>query len=214
MMRRWILVSSAVVIATAVTAGACKKSPPAQTPGTTATSDPRPEAVKSPPPAPAPGRTPDVIFVPTRPSVVNAMLKLANVTKNDIVYDLGCGDGAFIVAAGKLGARAVGVDIDPQRVKEATANVQKNGLTDRVTVIHGDIFDPNLKISDATVVTLYLLPSLNGKLAPRLKAELKPGTRIVSNSFDMSQAVPPWEPEKKEEVDGYTPIYLWTIPKR
>jgi tRNA A58 N-methylase Trm61 len=172
-----------------------------------------PPAVQTPPPPP-PNRTPDVIFVPTRATVVAAMLKLANVTKNDVVYDLGCGDGAFIVAAGKLGARAVGVDIDPQRVKEARANVAAAGVGDRVTVIHGDIFDPKLNISEATVVTLYLLPALNGKLAPRLKSELKPGTRIVSHSFDMMQAEPPWPHEKTEVVDGYTNIYFWTIPKR
>jgi tRNA G37 N-methylase Trm5 len=158
-------------------------------------------------------RAPDVIFVPTRPPVVNAMLKLANVTKDDIVYDLGCGDGQIIVAAGKLGARAVGIDIDPQRVKEATENIKKNGVESRVKVMLGDIFDPNIKISDATVVTLYLLPSLNGKIAPRLKQELRPGTRIVSHAFDMMQADPPWPAEKTEEVDG-TNIYFWTIPKR
>jgi precorrin-6B methylase 2 len=209
-MRRAIW-SSILVLAVLGPTVACGDKQQAQAPQT---GDARPEAVRTPPPPPAPGRTPDVIFVPTRPSVVNAMLRLANVTKNDIVYDLGCGDGAFIVAAGKIGARAVGVDIDPQRVKEANANVQAAGVGDRVTVIHGDIFDPALKISDATVVTLYLLPSLNGKLAPRLKAELRPGTRIVSNSFDMSQADPPWTPEKTEQVDGYTNIYLWTIPRR
>jgi precorrin-6B methylase 2 len=191
---------------------ACGEKQGAQSPG--AGGNQRPVAAQNPPPPPAPGRTPDVIFVPTRPAVVNAMLRLANVTKNDIVYDLGCGDGAFIVAAGRLGARAVGVDIDPQRVKEARANVEAAGLADRVTVIHGDIFDPKLNISDATVVTLYLLPTLNGKLAPRLKAELRPGTRIVSNSFDMSHAQPPWPPEKQEVVDGYTNIYFWTIPPR
>jgi tRNA G37 N-methylase Trm5 len=158
-------------------------------------------------------RSPDVIFVPTRAPVVNAMLKLANVTKDDVVYDLGCGDGQIVVAAAKLGARAVGVDIDPQRVKEANENVKKNGVESRVKIILGDIFDPNLKISDATVVTLYLLPSLNAKLAPRLKKELRPGTRIVSHAFDMMQAEPPWPAEKTEEVDG-THVYFWTIPKR
>jgi ribosomal protein L11 methylase PrmA len=153
-------------------------------------------------------------YVPTPQDVAERMLELAGVTKNDVVYDLGCGDGAFIIAAGKLGARAVGVDIDPQRVEEARTNVKAAGLTDRVTVIHGDIFDPNLKISEATVVTLYLLGQLNGKLAPRLKAELRPGTRVVSNTFDMLQATPPWPHDATEMVDGYTPIYLWRIPKR
>ena len=161
-----------------------------------------------------PLRERDVVFVPTRQAVAEAMMKMAGVTKNDVVYDLGCGEGAFILAAGKIGARAVGVDIDPDRVAKAKENVQKAGLTDRVTVIHGDIFDPNLKISDATVVTLYLLGPLNAKLAPRLKAELRPGTRVVSNTFDMMQASPPWPHDATEMVDGYTPIYLWRIPKR
>jgi precorrin-6B methylase 2 len=172
------------------------------------------QAGQQQPPPPPPSRTPDVIFVATRPAVVDAMMKLAGVTKNDVVYDLGCGEGAFIIAAGKLGARAVGVDIDPERVATSRENVKAAGLTDRVTVIHGDIFDPNLKISDATVVTLYLLGPLNARLAPRLKAELRPGTRVVSNTFDMMQATPPWPHDATEMVDGYTPIYLWRIPKR
>ena len=159
-------------------------------------------------------RTPDVIFVPTREPVRRAMLKLANVTKDDLVIDLGCGAGDIVVTAAKeFGARAIGVDIDPVRVKEANENVTKNNVQDRVKIIQGDIFDPNLKIGDATVVTLYLLPSLNAKLAPRLKKELKPGTRIVSHAFDMMQAEPPWPAEKTQEVDGAN-IYLWTIPKR
>ena len=107
------------------------------------------------------------------------MVKLAGVTKNDVVYDLGCGDGALLIAAARLGARVVGVDIDPQRIKEATENVRKAGVQDRVTLIRGDILDPAIKISEASVVTLYLLPSLNQKLLPRLKAELKPGTGVT-----------------------------------
>jgi len=163
---------------------------------------------------PPPTRAPDVIYVPTRPSVAAAMMKLASVTKDDVVYDLGCGEGTLIIAAGKLGARAVGVDIDPERVNKARGNVDAAGLGDRVKVIHGDIFDPSLKISEATVVTLYLLGPLNAKLAPRLKAELRPGTRVVSNTFDMMQATPPWPHDATEMVDGYTPIYLWRIPPR
>ena len=159
-------------------------------------------------------RTPDVIFVPTREPVRRAMLKLAGVTKDDLVIDLGCGAGDIVVTAAKeFGARAIGVDIDPVRVKEANDNVTKNGVGDRVKIIQGDIFDSSVKIGDATVVTLYLLPSLNAKLAPRLKKELKPGTRIVSHAFDMMQAEPPWPAEKTQEVDGAN-IYLWTIPKR
>ncbi len=152
-------------------------------------------------------RTPDVIFVPTQDAVVAAMLKLANVTKNDVVYDLGCGDGKIVIAAGKIGARGVGIDIDPERIKEATANVKTAGVGDRVRILHADIFDPATKISEATVVTLYLLQTLNEKLRPRLQAELKPGTRVVSNTFSMGDA---WPPEKTEQVNGYN-IYFWTI---
>jgi SAM-dependent methyltransferase len=154
-------------------------------------------------------RTPDVIWVPTRDEVVEAMLKMANVRKGDVVYDLGCGDGKIVIAAAKLGARGVGVDIDPKRVEEANAGVKAAGVGDRVRIIHGDIFDPAINISEASVVTLYLLPSLNLKLLPRLKSELKPGTRIVSNSFDMGD----WKAEKTETVGSYT-IYFWTIPAR
>jgi len=154
-----------------------------------------------------PLRERDVIFVPTREPVANAMVKLANITKNDVVYDLGCGDGALVIAAAKTGARVVGVDIDPERIKEATEKVRAAGVQSRVTLIRGDIFDPALKISDASVVTLYLLQSLNEKLMPRLKKELKPGSRVVSHAFSMGDT---WPAEKTEEVDGTT-IYFWTI---
>ena len=153
-------------------------------------------------------RRPDVIYVPTPEAVVEAMLQVANVTKNDIVYDLGCGDGRIpVTAAKKYGARGVGVDIDPQRIKEATENVAKNGVGDRVKIVQGDLFEQDL--SPATVVTLYLLPSLNVKLMPKLMKELKPGTRIVSHAFDMGD----WKPEKELDVDGRK-VYFWTIPKR
>ena len=159
---------------------------------------------------PPPVRTPDIFWVPTPDAVVTGMLKLANVTKNDVVYDLGCGDGKIVIAAAReFGARGVGIDIDPQRIKESNDNAKKAGVSDRVQFILGDIFDPNVKISDATVVTLYLLPSLNEKLAPRLRAELQPGTRIVSHSFEMGT----WKPDKSQEVDS-KPIHLWFVPKR
>jgi ribosomal protein L11 methylase PrmA len=155
----------------------------------------------------APTRRPDVIYVPTPEEVVEAMLQVANVTKNDVVYDLGCGDGRIpVTAAKKYGARGVCVDIDPQRIKEATDNVAKNGVGDRVRIVQGDLFEQNL--SEATVVTLYLLPSLNVKLMPKLKKELKPGTRIVSHAFDMGD----WKPEKELDVNGRK-VYYWTIPK-
>lgn len=156
-------------------------------------------------------RQPDVIFVPTQDTVAQGMLALAGVTKDDVVYDLGSGDGKIVItAAQKFGAKGVGIDINPQRIQEANANAKTAGVTDRVTFILGDIFDPSVKISDATVVTLYLLPTLNEKLIPRLKGELKPGTRVVSNSFGMG---PSWPAEKTQQVGTYT-IYLWTIPKQ
>ena len=121
-----------------------------------------------------PARRPDVIYVPTPEAVVEAMLQVANVSKNDIVYDLGCGDGRIpVTAAKKYGARGVGIDIDPQRIKEANENVAKNNVGDRVKIVQGDLFEQDL--SQATVVTLYLLPSLNVKLLPKLMKELKPG---------------------------------------
>jgi SAM-dependent methyltransferase len=194
-----LLVAGALIVG-----GACGRQDPA-TPA--ATPPPPPAAPAATPPPPAPTRTPDVIFVPTQDAVVEGMLKMANVTAKDVVYDLGCGNGKIVIAAAKRGARGVGVDIDPQRIQEANANAKSAGVTDRVRFIHGDIFDPALKISEASVVTLYLLPSLNVKLMPRLKGELRKGTRIVSNSFDMGAD---WPPERTESVGGYT-IYYWTI---
>lgn len=154
-----------------------------------------------------PARTPDVPYVPTPPEVVAAMLKLGNVQKTDVLYDLGSGDGRIAIGAAKLGARAVGVDINPERIAEANQNAKAAGVTNRVKFIQGDLFQ--VPIGEATVVTLYLLPSINLKLKPKLMAELKPGTRIVSHSFDMGD----WKPEKTEEVDGRY-IYFWTVPAR
>jgi len=149
-------------------------------------------------------RSPDVIYVPTPQEVVDAMLKVAKVTKNDMVYDLGCGDGRIVVTAAKLGARGIGIDIDPQRIKEANENVAKNMVGDRVKILNQDLFTTD--ISSATVVTLYLLPSLNLKLRPTLWKTLKPGTRIVSHAFDMGD----WKPEQTLNVEGRT-VYYWTI---
>lgn len=158
-------------------------------------------------PAQAPLRTPDVIFVPTPPEVVDTMLKLAEVGSSDVVYDLGCGDGIIVVtAAQKYGATAVGIDIDPVRVKEATERVKQANVGDKVTILNQDLFTTD--ISKATVVTLYLLPSLNKKLIPKLNKELKPGTAIVSQSFDMGEENPP---EKKMDVNGRQ-VYLWHTP--
>lgn len=150
-------------------------------------------------------RSPDVIFVPTPQEVVDAMLQMANVTAKDVVYDLGSGDGRIpITAAQKYGARAVGIDIDPQRIKEANENLAKANVGDKVKFLNQDLFQTDL--SQATVITLYLLPSLNVKLMPKLK-QLKPGTRIVSHSFDMGSD---WPAEKTQDVNGRM-IYYWTI---
>ena len=151
---------------------------------------------------------PDVIYVPTPQDVVDEMLSLAKVGKGDVLYDLGSGDGRIpVTAAKRFGIRAVGIDIDPQRIQEANENAKKNGVTHLVQFRQENLFTTNF--SEATVVTLYLLPDLNVKLRPRLLAELKPGTRIVSHQFDMAE----WKPEKKVELNGRT-IYFWTIPAR
>jgi len=156
----------------------------------------------------ASAQTPDVIFVPTPQDVVEDMLRLANVRKGDVLYDLGSGDGRIpITAAKKYGIKATGIDIDPERIKEANENARKAGVTGLVQFKQEDLFKSDFK--DATVITLYLLPQLNEKLRPRLWAELKPGTRIVSHQFEMGD----WKPEKKLESNGRT-IYFWTIPQR
>ena len=156
-----------------------------------------------------PLRDPDVIFVPTPAEVVTAMLKLANVSAKDVVYDLGCGDGMIVTAAAKeFGANAVGIDINPVRVKEANERVAKAGVTDKVKILNEDLFEAN--IGQATVVTLYLLQTLNQKLIPKLNKELKPGTRIVSQTFSMGDDYPP---EKTVEVAGRS-VYLWTVPMK
>jgi len=156
--------------------------------------------------APEAPSSPDVIYVPTPQEVVDAMLRLANVTEADIVYDLGSGDGRTpITAALTYGARGVGIDIDPQRIREANENLRTAGVGDKVHFLEQNLFDSD--ISEATVVTLYLLPSLNLKLIPKLNAELQPGTRVVSHAFDMGQIAA----EQTQNVNGRT-IFLWTVP--
>ena len=152
-------------------------------------------------------REPDVVFVPTPQEVVDQMMKLANVHAGDVLYDLGCGDGRTVITAAKLGARAIGIDINPVRIQESNENAAKNGMTGKVTFRLEDLFEADFR--DATVITLYLLPSLNVKLRPKLWKELKPGTRIVSHDFDMDD----WKPEKEVEVDGHT-LYFWTVPAK
>ena len=155
--------------------------------------------------AATPSRAPDVGFVPTPQPVVDAMLAAAKPGRNDVVYDLGSGDGRIAIAAAKrYGARAVGFDIDPQRIREATENARAQGVGGRVRFVQGDLFEQDL--SGATIITLYLLPRLNLQLRPKL-LELKPGTRIVSHGFDMGD----WKPERRIKVDGST-VYLWRVP--
>ena len=150
----------------------------------------------------------DVHYVPTRQAVVDAMLDLAKVTKGDVVYDLGCGDGRIVVTAAKeYGATGTGIDIDPQRIKEANENAKKAGVTDKVKFVEANLFESD--VSEASVVTLYLLNSLNMKLRPILLEQLKPGTRIVSHAFNMGD----WEPDQTITVDGST-VHLWTVPEK
>lgn len=157
--------------------------------------------------AQAPKRAPDVRYEPSSPEIVKRMLEMAEVRKGDIVYDLGCGDGRIVVTAAKeFGARGVGIDIDPQRIAEAEANAKAAGVTKLVRFRNEDLFEAEFK--EATVVTLYLWPWINLKLKPRLLAELKPGTRIVSHYHDMGD----WPPEKEMEVEGHR-IYFWRVPE-
>jgi precorrin-6B methylase 2 len=156
--------------------------------------------------AAAPERNLDVPYVPTPQEVVDKMLDLAKVGKNDVLYDLGCGDGRIVVTAAKnRGARGTGIDLDPARIAEAKENAKKAGVSDRANFRVGDLFKTD--VSEATVVTLYLLPTVNVKLRPQLWKQLKVGTRVVSHAFDMG---PEWPPEKTAEVDGRR-IYYWTI---
>ncbi len=156
-------------------------------------------------------RTPDVIFVPTPYDVVDRMLKLAKVKKDDLLYDLGCGDGRFVVTAAKeYGCKSVGFDIDPERVKESLENVKKNNVEHLVRIEQKDIF--TLDLSEADVITLYLLRSLNVKLIPQLE-KLRPGARIVSHDFDMRGVKPDTSFTVISSEDDYEhDIFLWTTP--
>lgn len=154
-------------------------------------------------------RKPDVIFVPTPQPVVDKMLEVAGVTKDDLLYDLGCGNGIIVVtAAKKYGCKAVGYDINPRRIKESRKNVQDNEVGHLAKIEQADIF--TLDLSPASVITLYLLPELNVKLIPQLE-KLKPGSRIVSHDFDMRGVTPDKVVELNEDGESHT-IYLWTTP--
>ena len=160
----------------------------------------------------------DVPYVPTTEEAVKAMLKLADVKKTDIVYDLGCGDGRIVIAAAKeYGAHGVGIDINPERIQEAEENAKKAGVEKLLRFEENDLFDAN--IHEATVVTLFLLNSVNLKLRPKLLRDLKPGTRIVSNTFDMGD----WKPDKELTLDDDADFdnngishkfFLWIVPER
>jgi len=149
----------------------------------------------------------DVHFVPTPQPVVDKMLELAKVKKDDYIIDLGSGDGRIpITAAKKFGAHGMGVDLDPRRIQEANENAKREKVTDKVEFKQQNIYETDL--SKANVITMYLLSSINLKMRPRILAEAKPGTRVVSHSFDMGD----WKPDKVEKVDGKT-VYMWTVPE-
>jgi SAM-dependent methyltransferase len=161
---------------------------------------------------------PDIMYVPTSPGAVEAMLKMAHVERNDIVYDLGSGDGRIVIAAARMfGAKGVGIDIDPRMIGIARQNAKQAGVENLVRFEQGNIFAAD--IHQATVVTLYLLTSINLRLRPKLLRELKPGTRIVSNTFDMANR---WKPDESMTVgiDDYKDnpylnptLYLWVVPR-
>ena len=147
----------------------------------------------------------DVPYVPTDQRTVDAMLNMAGVGPSDFVIDLGSGDGRIVVSAAKRGARGFGVDLNPQRIKEANENAERANVTDKIKFYNQNLFDT--KIGEATVLTMYLLPSVNMQLRPRLFTELKPGTRVVSHDFDMGD----WQPDNQSDL-GNDQIYFWIIP--
>jgi precorrin-6B methylase 2 len=155
----------------------------------------------------------DVVWVPTSQALVNKMLDMANVTANDIHYDLGSGDGRTVITAAKRGAQAYGVEFNPNMVALSQRNAQKEGVADKAHFIHGDIFQTDF--SKATVITLFLLPELNVKLRPKI-LDMKPGTRVVSNSFTMGD----WQADRTENVSdkqgctAYCTAYLWIVPAK
>ena len=150
---------------------------------------------------------PDIHYVPTSNGVIDAMFRLAMPTADDVLYDLGSGDGRIVIAAAKrFGLRGVGVEIDPALVKKATENARKAGVEDKVRFVQADLFRTD--ISPATIVTLYLSPSINMRIRSKLQAELRDGARIVSNRFDMGD----WKPDAQEKADGRR-VYLWRIKK-
>lgn len=159
-----------------------------------------------------PGIKLDAPYVSTPQSVVEAMLRLAEVRQDDLIYDLGCGDGRIVITAARnFGAHGVGIDIDPRRIEEANAAARLMGVSDHVRFLVQDLFQTDF--SEATVVTLYLFPEMNAKLLPKFRKELRPGTRIVSHQFGIGD----WKPERTETAWSGTmdsQIYRWTVPPR
>jgi SAM-dependent methyltransferase len=194
MYRRTLGPLLAVLLTLLALTAACAQAPPATT-------------------SPATTKPLDVPYVPTHELIVTQMLDMGRVRGNDVLYDLGSGDGRIVIeAARRFGTRGVGYDIDPERIREANENAVRAGVKDKVRFIEGDIFDAN--IQEATVVTLYLLPAVNLRLKPKLLRDLKPGTRIVSHNYDMGDDWPP-ETTARITVDGTEhTVYFWTIPRR
>lgn len=149
----------------------------------------------------------DVPYVPTPQEVVDRMLDLANIGKDDFHIDLGSGDGRIVVTAAKRGARSMGIDINPTRIAEANENARKAGVADRVTFVQGNLFEQN--IGDASVLTMYLLQTVNVQLRPKILGDMKPGSRVVSHAFSMRD----WEPDRHVVVSGRN-VYLWLVPAR
>jgi SAM-dependent methyltransferase len=154
------------------------------------------------------GKGLDVPYVQTSPAVVQRMLEMAHVRKDDVVVDLGCGDGRIAIAAAtEFGARGIGYDIDPDRIAEARRNAKSAGVEARTSFVQQDFF--KAPIARASVVTLFMLPTVMERIEPRLRSDLAPGTRIVSHSFGMRD----WPPEEVVHIEGRT-LYRWTVPER
>lgn len=181
---------------------AASEMPPSNVPA------PTPES----PPVGETAATPEVPFVPTPQRVVDEMLRVAKVGKDDVLYDLGSGDGRIVItAARQFGTRGIGVDIDPRRISESNQNAEREGVTDRVQFQERDLFEMDL--SEATVVTLYLLPNVNMRLRPKLLRELRPGARVVSHNYDMGD----WKPNRTIDMSkegGHHIVYYWVVPDR
>jgi Methyltransferase domain len=199
----FLMVLLAVV---SISCGSAGHSSQQSTPPTSIT----PSPVASPTPNASAERPLDVPYVPTPTSVVDRMLSMAKVNKDDLLYDLGSGDGRIVItAAREYGARGVGYDLNPERIKESNENARKAGVAKRVRFTQQDLFDADL--SGATVVTLYLLPDVNLKLRPKLLRELRPGTRVVSHNYHMGD----WRPEEVAEIDVKGTkhyVYFWIVP--